>query len=261
MRAGSGWEGATEIAIVLVPVLSNNYAWILHNGKFAAVVDPGDAEPVTRFVNRAGLTLTHVLVTHHHADHCAGAEELKNAHQCAVIGPDDIRIPYVNDAVRDGDKRSVLSERLEVIGTPGHTSTHVVYHFPSLRAMFTGDTLFCAGCGRMLEGTPAEMLLSLIRCMCVDDNTSVYCGHEYTEENLLFATTVEPENKEVWQRLADVKYMQRRGMPTVPSTIAVERATNPFLRTGSPGLRKKLGMESASGIEVFAELRRRKDSF
>jgi hydroxyacylglutathione hydrolase len=137
----------------------------------------------------------------------------------------------------------------------------VIFHFPNLRAIFTGDTLFCGGCGRILEGTPADMLQSLIKCIGVEDITSVYCGHEYTEENLLFATTVEPDNKDVWQRLADVKYLQRRNLPTVPSTIAVERATNPFLRTGSPELRKKLGMQSATGIDVFAELRKRKDRF
>ncbi len=250
-----------EITIATLPVLADNYAWVLHNGVDAAVVDPGDAEPVLRFLGRTKLRLSFVLVTHHHSDHCAGAEELKRTFGCQVIGPNDIRVPYVDNAVRDGAEFSILSEKVEAILTPGHTMTHVVYHFPSLRAIFTGDTLFCGGCGRLLEGSPSDMLRSLIKCVGVEDITSVYCGHEYTEENLLFATTVEPENKDVWQRLAEVKYLQRRNMPTVPSTIAVERATNPFLRTGSVELRKKLGMQSASGIEVFAELRRRKDKF
>jgi hydroxyacylglutathione hydrolase len=180
---------------------------------------------------------------------------------CRVIGPDDVRVPHVDDPVRTFASRTLLNETMEIIATPGHTMSHVVYHFPRLRALFTGDTLFCAGCGRLLEGSPSDMLKSLIKCICFDDITSIYCGHEYTEENLMFATMVEPDNKDAWQRLADVKYLQRRGIATVPSTIAVERATNPFLRTGSKSIRKKLGMESATGIEVFAELRKRKDKF
>ncbi len=254
-------SAATEITIAILPLLTDNYSWILHDGTSAVAVDPGEAGPVSLFVNRANLMLTHVLITHHHADHCGGASDLKNAYGCAVIGPDDNRIPFVSDTMHDGDERIILSERMEVTATPGHTMTHLVYHFPRLRALFTGDTLFCAGCGRIFEGTAADMMQSLIRCICVEDITSVYCGHEYTEENLLFATTVEPENMDVWKRLAEVKYMLRRSVPTVPSTVALERATNPFLRTGSAELRKKLGMQSATGIEVFAELRKRKDRF
>lgn len=251
----------TEITIAILPTLSDNYAWVLHDGANAVVVDPGEAEPVLRFLWRAKLSLSHILLTHHHADHCGGAAELKRIYGCAIIGPEDRLLPFVDALVRDGEQRIVLAEEMNIIATPGHTKTHVVYYFPNLRALFTGDTLFAAGCGRLFECSPAEMLQSLIKCACMDDVTSIFCGHEYTEENLLFATTVDPDNKDVWQRLADVKYMQRRSMPTVPSTMAVERATNPFLRTGDPGLRKKLGMESATGIDVFAELRRRKDRF
>jgi hydroxyacylglutathione hydrolase len=242
-------------------MLSDNYAWVLQDGTNAAVVDPGEAEPVLRYLWRENLSLSHVLVTHHHADHCAGVPELKRIYGCAITGPLDSRMIFVDAPVQDGEQRTILGEDMDALATPGHTKTHMVYHFPNLRALFTGDTLFAAGCGRLTEGTPAEMLESLIKCSCMDDVTSVYCGHEYTEENLLFATTVDPDNKDVWQRLADVKYMQRRSMPTVPTTLVVERLTNPFLRTGDPTLRKKLGMESATGIEVFAELRKRKDRF
>jgi hydroxyacylglutathione hydrolase len=242
-------------------MLSDNYAWVLHDGASAVVIDPGEAEPVLRFLWKQKLGLSQVILTHHHADHCAGTGELARMHGCPVIGPNDSRMPLVNKPVCDGERLSVLGEEMDVIATPGHTASHLVYHFPSLRALFTGDTLFAAGCGRLLEGTPAEMLQSLIKVACMDDVTSVYCGHEYTEENLLFATTVDTDNKDVWQRLADVKYMQRRSIPTVPSTMVLERATNPFLRTGDPALRKKLKMETATGIEVFAELRRRKDKF
>ncbi len=242
-------------------MMADNYAWVLHNGAEAAAVDPGDSQVVQRFLGRYKLKLTHILITHHHADHCAGAVELKRAHGCRIIGPGDMGLPFVDDIARDEGVHSVLDESVEVIHTPGHTMTHVVYHFPALRALFTGDTLFGGGCGSVIEGTPADMLRSLIKCTGVEDITSVYCGHEYTEENLLFATTVETENKDLWQRLADVKYLQARNMPTVPSTILVERATNPFLRTGSPAIRKRLGMEDANGIAVFAELRQRKDNF
>jgi hydroxyacylglutathione hydrolase len=240
-------------------LLSDNYAWILHDGTAAAVVDPGQADPISRFLRRSKLNLSHVLLTHHHADHCGGVDELKRMYNPAVIGPDDSRMPFVDDRVRDEDERSILTERMSVIATPGHTRTHVVFYFPGIRAVFTGDTLFSAGCGRLLEGTAADMLQSMIKLAYLD--ASIYCGHEYTEENLLFATTMEPDNKDVWQRLSEVSYMQRRGMATVPSTLVVERTINPFLRTGSPGIRKKLGMEKATGIEVFAELRKRKDGF
>jgi hydroxyacylglutathione hydrolase len=245
----------------MLPMLADNYAWVLYDGTSAAVVDPGDAVPVLRFLKRGNLALTHILVTHHHADHCAGVEDLRRAYPCRVIGPDDVRVPHVDDRVRTATSCTILSETMEIITTPGHTMSHVVYHFPKLRALFTGDTLFCAGCGRLLEGSPSDMLQSLIKCIRFEGITFVYCGHEYTEENLMFATMMEPDNKEAWQRLADVKYLQRRGVATVPSTIAVERATNPFLRTGSKSIRKTLGMESATEIEVLAELRKRKDKF
>ena len=251
----------TDITIVTIPLLSDNYSWILHDGTSAVVVDPGLAEPVSRFLWRAKLNLSHILCTHHHTDHIGGVDELKHMYHSVVVGPDEPRMPFVSDRVRDEEERTILTEKMIVIATPGHTTSHMVYYFPAIRAVFTGDTLFSAGCGRMLEGTPAEMLRSLIKIAYLEDLASIYCGHEYTEENLLFATTVEPDNKDVWQRLSDVNFMHRRGIPTVPSSLTMERAINPFLRTGSPSLRKKLGMESATGIEVFAELRKRKDGF
>lgn len=242
-------------------MLSDNYAWVLHDGISAVVVDPGDPEPVLKFLWRGKLNLSGVLLTHHHGDHCAGVPELKRMYGCAITGPQDSRMHFVDIPVHDGDQRMVLTEEMNVIETPGHTKTSVVYFFPNLRALFTGDTLFSAGCGRLSESSPADMLQSLIKCASMDDVVSIYCGHEYTEENLLFATTVDTDNKDVWQRLKEVRSMKSSGVPTVPSTMAIERAINPFLRTGDPAIRKKLGMESATGIEVFAELRRRKDRF
>jgi hydroxyacylglutathione hydrolase len=250
-----------DVTIAIIPILSDNYSWLLHDGQNGAVVDPGDAEPVVRLLYREKIKLTHILLTHHHADHCAGADELLRRYGCNVIGPDDFRIPCVRDKVYDADNRIILLEKMDVISTPGHTKTHLVYHFPRLRALFTGDTLFGAGCGRMLEGVAADMLQSLSKCSCLENGTSLYCGHEYTLENLLFATLVEPENKETRLRLADAKYRQRRSIPTVPSTLALEKATNPFLRSGSSVIRKKLGMEKSTDVEVFAELRKRKDKF
>jgi len=250
-----------EITIALIPMLSDNYAWIIHDGKNAVVVDPGEAEPVLLFVKKQKLVLTHALITHHHDDHCGGVARLKKECGCAAIGAKDSRMLFIDDYVGDGDTRSVLDETINVIATPGHTKTHVVFHFPKLRALFTGDTLFSAGCGRVFEGTAQDMFQSLQKIDKLDDITSIYCGHEYTEENLMFAVSVEQGNKDVWERIAEVKYMQARNIPTVPSTLQTERLINPFLRTHEAAIKKFLHMESSTDAEVFAELRKRKDAF
>ncbi len=242
-------------------MMADNYAWILHDRESAAVVDPGEGGPVLRYLQKEKLKLSTILVTHHHADHCAGVAQLLSQFRCSVIGALDSRMTFVNEPVSDGDELTVLAETVHCIATPGHTKTHMVYHLPALRALFTGDTLFAGGCGRLFEGTSEEMMQSLIKLAYMEDNTQVYCGHEYTEENLLFATTIDSENKAMWERLAEVKYMQRRGMPTIPSTISLERDTNPFLRAGDMAIRKKLGMENSSALDVFTEIRKRKDRF
>ena len=251
-----------DIRVSAIPLLSDNYAWVLHDGKNVAVVDPGDASPVMRFLESNNLVLLHVLITHHHADHCGGVAALKREFTgCIVIGPDDIRLQGVDDPVRGGEERGILGLPMKVVGAAGHTKTHVLFYFPGLKALFTGDTLFSAGCGRLFEGSAADMYRSLITCAALSDDTRIYCGHEYTEENLRFAMAVDPCNTAIAPRLSKVKELRRRGMASVPSTILREKTFNPFLRVNDPAIRIKLGMESAEDVTVFARLREMKDRF
>jgi len=248
--------------IIPIPFLSDNYAWAVHDGKNAAVVDPGEAGPVMRFLESNNLTLSHVLITHHHADHCGGVAALKREFTgCMVIGPDDIRLQGVDDPVRGGEERDILGLPMKVIGAPGHTKTHVLFYFPGLKALFSGDTLFSAGCGRLFEGSALDMFQSLTTCAALSNDTRIYCGHEYTEENLRFALTVDSGNSAITDRLSEVKELRRRGKASVPSTLLMEKTFNPFLRAKEPAIRKKLGMESAEDVEVFARLREMKDRF
>jgi hydroxyacylglutathione hydrolase len=244
-----------------LPLLHDNYAFVLHNETDAVVVDPGDAGPVLRFLADHDLRLSIILLTHHHADHCDGAAGLKKATGCRVIGPADPRLKIVDDKVGHGDYRNLLSARVEVIATPGHTRTHLVYHVAPLSALFTGDTLFGAGCGRLFEGSPAQMWESLTKCAALPDDTRIYCGHEYTADNLAFALSIEQDNAKVKARLAQTRDLRRQTQPTVPSTLALERETNPFLRVGDTALRKSIGMEAATDAEVFTEVRAQKDRF
>jgi hydroxyacylglutathione hydrolase len=251
-----------DIRICAIPLLSDNYAWASHDGKSAAIIDPGEAGPVRRFLENNNLALSYVLITHHHADHCGGTAALKRKFTgCIVIGPDDARLSVVDDPVCGGEKRDVLGLPMKVIGAPGHTKTHILFYFPALQALFTGDTLFSAGCGRLFEGSALDMFQSLTKCATLGDDTLIYCGHEYTEENLKFALTVDPGNAEITARLSEVKDLRRQGQPSVPSTLLMEKAFNPFLRVKDLAVRKKLGMESAEDVEVFARLREMKDRF
>jgi hydroxyacylglutathione hydrolase len=251
----------SSIAIVPIPFLSDNYAWLMRSGTEAAVVDPGDAGPIRRYVREHSLHVSAILVTHHHGDHCGGVGELKNAYGCTVIGFKDRRMPFVDEVVENGDTRTILGISMRAMATPGHTLTHAVYFFPDLKALFTGDTLFGAGCGRLFEGTADQMLASLIACAATGDDVRVYAGHEYTEENLRFAQSVEPGNAAIPTRLLEVQKQLRSGQPSLPSLISVEKAVNPFLRTDSLLIRKQTTLSNASNVEVFAELRKRKDAY
>jgi hydroxyacylglutathione hydrolase len=251
-----------NIQITPIPLLSDNYAWAVHDGKRAAIIDPGEAQPIERFLESNNLALSHVLITHHHADHCGGAGALKREFPGSIIiGPDDARLKSCDDPVRGGEERDVLGLQMKVISAPGHTKNHILFYFPALQALFTGDTLFSVGCGRLFEGSVLDMFQSLTKCAALSDDTLIYCGHEYTEENLKFALTVDPGNAALAARLSEVKELRRRGLPSVPSTLHMEKAFNPFLRVKEPAIRKKLGMESAEDVEVFARLREMKDRF
>jgi hydroxyacylglutathione hydrolase len=258
------------VDVVPVPQLQDNYAYLVIDraGGEAAVVDCAEAGPVLDEVRRQGVRLTTVLATHHHYDHVGGNSDLLAAlpdlrvHGSAEDAP---RIPGITDPIHDGNGFSVGALRGRVIFIPAHTSGHVAYHFPAAQTVFTGDTLFAAGCGRLFEGDAAQMMSSLGRLASLPDDTRVYCGHEYTLKNLEFALTLEPGNRAVVDKLAAVRALRQAGKPTIPSTIAEEKATNPFLRTASPELaasvRAKVRGVADDPVSLFAAVRALKDRF
>ncbi len=248
--------------IVGLPLLKDNYAWLLVGEKTCAVVDPSEAEPVLAAVADAGVPLTQILLTHHHWDHVGGVEGLLAAHpDLEVICSDhDLdRIPGATRAVTDGEVVEAAGSQATCLRVPGHTLGAVAFHFAAEEAVFTGDTLFTAGCGRLFEGTPAQMHASLSALAALPRSTQVYCGHEYTVGNLAFAQSVDPDDEAVRLRLAEAQGRRHQGEPTVPATLAEELETNPFLRVGDPAFRAHTGR--ADPVEAFAELRSRKDGF
>lgn len=247
--------------IEILPVLSDNYIYVIIDEGSAAVVDPADAVAVLSHVSKLGVKLKLALVTHYHFDHAAGCRELSNATRCSVVGADDPRAQVLDRPVGDGDVVSLGNIEIRVIAVPGHTSTHVVYHVPEHNILFTGDTLFAGGCGRLFEGTAEQMWNSLEKIRALPDNTLIYCGHEYTLENMEFAAHMEPDNPDVGKRLDKVRQQRQDGLPTVPSTLEMEKNTNPFLRADTEAMRKVVGLPDASPADVLAELRHRKDNW
>ncbi|WP_207456564.1 hydroxyacylglutathione hydrolase [Azospirillum sp. SYSU D00513] len=249
----------------LIPALSDNYVYLISDPASGAVgvVDPGEAEPVLAALDRLGLKLTHILNTHHHGDHIGGNQTLKQRFGATLIGPraESARIPDMDATVGEGDSVRFGSQTARVFETPGHTSGHIAFWFETAGALFSGDTLFALGCGRLFEGTPTQMWTSLFKLRALPGATRVYCGHEYTLSNARFAVTVDPENRELHARVARVEAQRARGEPTVPSTLEEEVRTNPFLRADQPSVQAAVGMSGAAPTEVFAEIRRRKDVF
>ena len=254
-----------ELSIELVPCLRDNYAHLLYNRQdgVCGVVDPSEAEPVRRALNALGLSLTHILNTHHHPDHIGGNLALKKEFGAVIIGPgkDAARIPGIDIGVEEGDVCRLGMHAARIIEVPAHTSGHIAFWFADDDALFTGDTLFAMGCGRLFEGDAPTMWNSLSKLMVLPDSTRIYCGHEYTEANGRFALTMEPENLDLRARMRDVIATRAAGKPTLPSTMGLEKKTNPFLRAASPEMRRLLGLDAARDVEVFAEVRRRKDNF
>ena len=246
------------------PARSDNYGVLVHDEASGATasIDAPETDAVLAALDETGWSLTHILTTHHHMDHVAGNEDLKARFGCEIVGPaaEAARIPGIDREVRGGDAFDWAGTRVEVIDTPGHTSGHVVYHLPEHHLLFAGDTLFAMGCGRLFEGTADEMWGSLARLMALPEETVVHAGHEYTLANARFAVTVDPDNRALGERLAEVERLRAENRPTLPTTIAEELATNPFLRAGDRGIRSGLGMMDATDAEIFAELRRRKDA-
>lgn len=245
--------------------LKDNYAYLVYDRAdgVCGVVDPSEPEPVKRAAAARGLTLTHIFNTHHHMDHVGGNLALKEFSGAQIVGPekDAARIPGIDIGVKEGETFKLGSHGARVLEIPAHTRQHIAFWFEKDKAVFTGDTLFAMGCGRLFEGDPPTMWSSLSKLMRLPDDTRVYCGHEYTEANGRFALSVEPGNADLNARMAEVRTLRAEGKPTVPSTMGLEKKTNPFLRAASPEIRRLLGLESAGDVDVFAETRRRKDVF
>jgi hydroxyacylglutathione hydrolase len=249
----------------LFKCLKDNYGVLLHDpatGETAAI-DAPEAEPVNAALKEAGWRLTDILITHHHNDHTAGIEPLKKAHGCRVVAPrrEAKRIPGADIPVKEGDVVSVGNVVGRVMETPGHTAGHVSYWFKSEKLVFVGDTLFSIGCGRLLEGSPQMMWESLLKIRNLPLDTQIYCGHEYTAANVHFALTLEPQNPALRNRAEEVLRLCDAQKPTIPTTVAAEKAANPFLRADLPSFAAAVGLPEAQPVEIFAMVRARKDRF
>lgn len=255
-----------SLLIERVPCLRDNYSWLLHDVStgLTAVVDPAEEKPVVAALQKNGWNLSHVLNTHHHWDHTGANLALKEKYQACVVGPkaDQERIPGIDVALQDGDTYALGKSQMMCYDTPGHTKGHITLYFPDSKALFPGDTLFSLGCGRLFEGTPAQMWHSLSKLMVLPEDVKVYCAHEYTLSNAKFATSIDPENKALQQKTAEVEEARSKNIPTIPSILGVELQANPFLRPFSSEIRTCLNIpQSASNEEAFAAIRKAKDHF
>lgn len=254
-----------SLVIDQIPCLTDNYVYLLHDEATGsnAVVDPPEAETVFAWLKAKNRQLDFIFNTHHHGDHTGGNLALKRASDAKIIGPraDSDRIPGIDILVGDGEWVDFGAYRAQVFDVPGHTRGHIAYWFAEAAALFCGDTLFSLGCGRLFEGSPAQMWHSLSKLLKLPDETRIFCAHEYTAQNAKFALTLEPGNEALQARAATVSALRAKQAPTVPSNLGEERRTNPFLRPDSPELQQKLDMIGADPVSVFAEVRRRKDHF
>lgn len=253
------------LEIVTVPCLADNYAYLVHDRATGdtAVVDVPEAAPILLALAARGWKVSQVLLTHHHPDHVQGLADLLALHPATVIGAaaDAHRLPPLDRAVTEGDSITIGDQIGRVIDVSGHTIGHLAFHFPGSALAFTADSLMAMGCGRLFEGTAAQMWASLTKLAALPAETLICSGHEYTQSNTAFALTVDPDNPALISRSGRIDGARARGLPTVPSLLSDELQTNPFLRAADPAFRHSIGMTDATAAEVFAELRRRKDRF
>jgi hydroxyacylglutathione hydrolase len=249
----------------LFPCLKDNFGVLLHDPQSGATaaIDAPEAAAVEAALAKTGWKLTDILVTHHHGDHTAGIGELKAHYKCRVVAPrtEAQRIAHVDETVGEGDTVQVGSVAGRVIETPGHTAGHISYFLPADKLAFVGDTLFSIGCGRVIEGNPEMMWQSLLKLRALPDDTRFYCGHEYTDANIRFAKTIEPNNKALAARAQEVARQLAAGTPTIPTTIGAEKAENPFLRADVAEVAQSVGLAGSPAWKVFAEIRERKNRF
>lgn len=247
------------------PCLSDNYGYLIHDAKnqLTATIDTPEVAPINAALEAKGWKLTHILNTHHHFDHAGGNLELKEQWGCTIVGsgPDASRIPGIDVHVGDGDTYTFGDYTADIYDVSGHTIGHIAFHFATEDILFSGDALFALGCGRLFEGSPAQMWDSLQKLKALPDSTTVYCAHEYTAANAAFALSVEPGNEALKSRADEITALRAEGKPTVPSNLGVEKATNPFLRPDSAHLQETIGLSGDDLVAVFAETRKRKDSF
>jgi hydroxyacylglutathione hydrolase len=245
--------------------LKDNYIWAIINEaqQSVVIVDPGDAQPVLQFLSANHLSLEAIFITHHHWDHTNGIADLKSIYDVPVFASAKEKIHAATFPLNDNDEFGTAAYHFKVLAIPGHTLGHIAYYSPGI--VFTGDTLFAAGCGKLFEGTAEQMHHSLLKLAALPDDTQVYCGHEYTLNNLHFANTVDPSNQSIVERISKVKEMRDQNLPSLPSTIAEEKATNVFLRCDQPAIihaaEKYIGHTLHDPVEVFASLRKWKDTW
>ena len=253
------------LELVTIPCLADNYAWLIHDAETGqtAVIDVPDPGPILAALEARQWRLTDILITHHHDDHIQGVDALRAQTGAMVLGAaaDAHRLPRLDLALDEQSSFSVGSEFARVIDVPGHTIGHIAFHFPDSRLAFTADSLMAGGCGRLFEGTPRQMHASMQKLAALPPDTLICSGHEYTATNLRFALTLEPGNRALISRIADVAEKRAKGIPTVPVPLQVELDTNPYLRAHLPALKTAVGLPDADDVTVFAEIRARKDKF
>lgn len=261
----SSLNSAAPMEIIQIPVLTDNYIYLLHDDAsgMTAAVDPAEAMPVMEILDSRSWTLTHILNTHHHGDHVGGNRALKQATGCHILGWSEAPelIPEIDEQVGEGDRIQLGHLLCEVFAVPGHTRHHIAFWFAEERALFCGDTLFAMGCGRLLGGSAGQLWASLVRLRQLPSDTRVFCTHEYTQNNGRFALTVDPDNNDLKARMREVDAARAAGKATVPFLLSEEWVTNPFLRPESRQIRTQLEMVEESDLAVFSELRKRKDNF